>query len=222
MKKIKGFIFDLDGVLTDTAHYHFLAWKRLSEQWGFTFSEHDNERLKGVDRIKSLEIILEINSKQNEFSAKEILRLANQKNEHYQQLIEMITPQDVLEGVSDFLLKSRSAEIRCAVASASKNAMRVLELLNLSNQFDFIADASAIKHPKPHPEIFLTCAQQLKLLPCECVGFEDAQAGIKSIHAAGMYSVGINVYVTSEKPMIELSSTKELNLEMIINAIEMG
>jgi beta-phosphoglucomutase len=216
MREIKGFIFDLDGVITDTARYHYLAWKKLSDELGLAFSERDNERLKGVERIQSFEIILEINNASDKYGEEDKNRLADQKNEYYKQLVETITPDDILEGVPQFIKEARAAGIRCAVASVSRNASRVLELLGISNQFDFIAEAAAIRNPKPHPEIFLTCAAQLRLKPCECIGFEDAQAGIESIHAAGMFSVGINVFVTSKEPDLKLSSTKELNLETVL------
>jgi beta-phosphoglucomutase len=218
--KLKAMIFDLDGVLTDTAKYHFLAWKKLADELGMEFTEEDNELLKGVSRIESFEIILRINNKTDAFSAEEKERLANLKNDYYKDMIEQLTESDILEGIMPFITEAQKNGIKCAVASISKNAGRVLELLGISDKFDYIADAALVSNPKPHPEIFLTCANALGFEPSECIGFEDAQAGIESINAAGMLSVGIGVAVTTRKPDIELNGTAELDFEKIINAYE--
>lgn len=212
---LKALIFDLDGVLTDTAKYHYLAWKKLADELGYYFDEDINELLKGVSRINSFEIILEKNNATNKFADSEKETLANKKNEYYKEMIEQLTPNDILEGIVPFINEARSNGVRCAVASISKNASRVLELLKISDMFDYIADAALVKNPKPDPEIFLTCAEQLGFKPSECVGIEDAQAGIESIHAAGMLSVGINVTVTSIMPDIVLKSTSELDFKQI-------
>ncbi len=212
---LKALIFDLDGVLTDTAKYHYLAWKKLADELGYYFDEDINELLKGVSRINSFEIILEKNNATNKFTDLEKETLANKKNEYYKEMIEQLTPNDILEGIVPFINEARSNGVKCAVASISKNASRVLELLKISDMFDYIADAALVKNPKPDPEIFLTCAEQLGFKPSECVGIEDAQAGIESIHAAGMLSVGINVTVTSIMPDIVLKSTSELDFKQI-------
>ena len=212
---LKGLIFDLDGVLTDTAKYHFLAWKKLADELNMSFTEKDNELLKGVSRIESFGIILKINGRSNEFSDEEKERLANLKNDYYREMIEQLTPEDILCGVLPFISAAKQNGLKCAVASISKNAPRVLELLGISDLFDYIADAAAVTKPKPDPEIFLTCAKALGFKPNECIGFEDAQAGIEAIHSAGMLSVGINVSVTSLEPDITLTSTNELDLTKI-------
>ena len=212
---LKGLIFDLDGVLTDTAKYHFLAWKKLADELNMSFTKKDNELLKGVSRIESFGIILKINGRSNEFSDEEKERLANLKNDYYREMIEQLTPEDILCGVLPFISAAKQNGLKCAVASISKNAPRVLELLGISDLFDYIADAAAVTKPKPDPEIFLTCAKALGFKPNECIGFEDAQAGIEAIHSAGMLSVGINVSVTSLKPDITLTSTNELDLTKI-------
>ena len=212
---LKALIFDLDGVLTDTAKYHYLAWKKLADELGYYFDEDINELLKGVSRINSFEIILEKNNATNKFTDLEKETLANKKNEYYKEMIEQLTPNDILEGIVPFINEARSNGVKCAVASISKNASRVLELLKISDMFDYIADAALVKNPKPDPEIFLTCAEQLGFKPSECVGIEDAQAGIESIHAAGMISVGINVTITSIMPDIVLKSTSELDFKEI-------
>lgn len=212
---LKAIIFDLDGVLTDTAKYHYLAWKKLADELGYYFDEDINELLKGVSRINSFEIILEKNNATTKYTHEEKETLANKKNDYYKEMIEQLTPNDILDGILPFITEARNNGIKCAVASISKNAPRVLELLKISDLFDYIADAALVKKPKPDPEIFLTCAKTLGFKPSECIGIEDAQAGIESIHGAGMLSVGINVTVTSIKPDIVLKSTAELDFKII-------
>lgn len=216
---LKALIFDLDGVLTDTAKYHYLAWKKLADELGYYFDEDINELLKGVSRINSFEIILEKNNATDRFTAGEKEDLANKKNDYYKEMIEQLTPNDILPGIVSFITDARNNGVKCAVASISKNASRVLELLEISDLFDYIADAALVKKPKPDPEIFLTCANALGFDPTECIGVEDAQAGIESIHAAGMLSVGINVTVTSIMPDVVLKSTSELDFEKIKNQL---
>lgn len=218
----KAFIFDLDGVLTDTARYHFLAWHELAKELGLSFTEKDNERLKGVSRVRSFEIILEVNGKQDDFTEQEKSYYASKKNDRYVRLIQQITPKDVLPNILPFLSEAKTAGTRLAVASASKNAERVMELLGIRDCFDYLADAAKISHAKPDPEVFLVCADALGLLPENCIGFEDAQAGIEAIHAAKMFSVGIHVDVTSVPPDLALSSTNELNFERIVRAFQEG
>ena len=216
---LKALVFDLDGVLTDTAKYHYLAWKKLADELGYYFDEHINELLKGVSRINSFEIILEKNNATDKFTAEEKEDLANKKNEYYKEMIEQLTPDDILPGIVTFITDARNNGVKCAVASISKNASRVLELLEISDLFDYIADAALVKKPKPDPEIFLTCANALGFDPSECIGVEDAQAGIESIHSAGMLSIGINVTVTSIMPDVVLKSTSELNFNKIKDLI---
>ncbi len=223
---IKGFIFDLDGVLTDTAVFHFQAWKQLADELGLSFTQHDNARLKGISRLASFEVMLEVNNAQERYTLEEKLQLADRKNEYYKALVEKITPADILPGIPAFLNDAKQAGLKLAVASASKNAPRVLELLGLADSFDYIADAAKIANPKPHPEIFLNCAQALGLESSQCVGFEDAMAGIQAIHSAGMFAVGIGVgsegTVAFESadmvPDLPLPGTAALNLQAVLSA----
>lgn len=178
MIKPEAVLFDLDGVLCDTSEYHFLAWKRLADELGLRFIRMDNERLKGVSRLRSFEIILEINGRQAAYSENEKNRLANRKNAYYKDLIEQMAPANILPGVQQFLYACRHARLNLAVASASKNAQRVLERIGLSDAFDYVADAAQIKCAKPDPEVFLDCAHALRVRPERCIGIEDAQAGI--------------------------------------------
>lgn len=216
----RGILFDLDGVLTDTARYHYLAWKRLAGELGLAFGEDDNERLKGVDRLRSLEIMLERNGVggTRRFSQEEKQAAIARKNVYYRELIRQITPEDILPGIPEFLKELQAGGFKTAVASASKNAPEVLERLGLTERFDYVADACAIEKAKPDPEVFLVCAGALGLKPGACIGIEDSQAGIEAIHGAAMFSVGIRVRVTSIPPDLPLDSTVELKLERILEA----
>lgn len=213
---LKGLIFDLDGVLTDTAKYHFLAWKRLADELKLSFTEKDNELLKGVSRIRSFEIILELNGKEKLFSEEEKEILANKKNEYYKEYVEKITKKDILPGIPKLLSEAHEEGIKCAVASISKNSARILELLGMDKEFDYIADAAKVKKPKPDPEIFLTCVSGLNVAPSECVAFEDSQAGIEAINATDMMSVGINISKTAVVPDYHVKNTSELDFKSIV------
>ena len=208
--KAKALILDLDGVITDTARFHFLAWKALADSLGFHFDEHDNERLKGVSRMRSFEIILEINGALDRFTEEEKEAYCTKKNDLYKEFISTMTPADVLPGIPELLARAKSEGVPVAVASVSKNAPAVLAALGLTDAFDYVADAAKVTKSKPDPEIFTVCADALGVPCADCVGIEDAQAGIEAIHAAGMKSVGVNVAVTSLAPDVALASTAEL------------
>lgn len=215
--KTKAIVFDLDGVITDTAIYHFEAWKLLADSLGFKFTKEDNERLKGVSRMDSLNIILEINGAENRFTDAEKEEFCKMKNDNYVSLISKLTPNDILPGIADFMAAAKKAGLKLAVASVSKNAQSVLTSLGIIDQFDYIADAKKITKSKPDPEIFAVCAEALGLCGADCIGIEDSQAGIEAIHAAGMRSVGINVTVTSRKPDLQLGSTAELDFAKVVD-----
>lgn len=185
----KGAVFDLDGVIVDTARFHYLAWRELAERLGFEFTEEQNERLKGVSRAKSLEILLEIGNLSLSEAEKE--ELAKQKNRRYRGMLEKLTERDILPGAGELLQELREAGIRTALGSASKNAPFILERLGLSNSFDVIVDGNAVAKAKPDPEIFLKAAQGMGLKPEECVVFEDSAAGIEAAKRGGMYAVGV-------------------------------
>ena len=186
---VQAVIFDLDGVITDTAHFHFLAWQALARELGVAFDEQDNEALKGIDRMGSLRAILAKGT--IELSEHEQLSLAEQKNRHYLQLVQQMGPEDVLPGVDAMLTLLAQEGIATGVASASKNARLVLERLNLLERFAYVADAAKVTNPKPHPEVFLTVADALNVPAGHCLGVEDAAAGVQAIKAAGMRAVGI-------------------------------
>jgi beta-phosphoglucomutase len=186
---IRAAIFDLDGVIVDTAHYHYLAWKQLSAELGIDLTLEDNERLKGVSRMRSLEIILEIGGVTLPERDKELL--ADKKNRWFVELIEKMTPSEIFPGVQNLIEEFRSKGIRIGLASSSKNAPRVLDLLQIRSQFDVIVDGTMITHSKPDPEIFLLAASRLALEPKDCVVFEDAEAGVEAALRAGMKCVGV-------------------------------
>jgi len=215
--KTKAIIFDLDGVIVDTARFHFLAWKTLADELGMYFDEAVNERLKGVSRMRSFEIILEVNNAQDRFTESEKEALTKKKNDLYVSFVKTLTPSDMLPGIAEFIDRAKAAGLKTAVASVSKNAPLVLEALGAADKFDYVADAAKVARSKPAPDIFLVCAEALGVDPADCIGIEDAQAGIEAIKAAGMYSVGINVTVTSVEPDTHLKSTSELDFDRIVH-----
>jgi len=186
---IKAVIFDLDGVIVDTAHYHFLAWKRLGKELGVDLTEADNEKLKGVSRMQSLQIILDMGKINIAKERKE--SLATRKNEWFVEFVEAMKPEEIFPGVKDLILSLRKKNIKIALASSSKNAPRVVELLGISNLFDVIVDGSMIIDTKPDPEIFLLTAGKLGMKPEDCVVFEDAEAGVEAAIRARMKCVGV-------------------------------
>lgn len=186
---IKGCLFDLDGVLVDTAKYHFLAWKRLAEELGIEFTHEDNERLKGVSRMRSLDIILEIGQVTLEESQK--ITLADKKNEWYKEYITKMDASEILSGVAEFLTHIRANGMKVALGSASKNSPIILERTGLSKYFDAIVDGNDVSTAKPDPEVFLLGAERLGLKPEECLVFEDAQAGIEAAQAGGMKVIAV-------------------------------
>jgi beta-phosphoglucomutase len=182
-------VFDLDGVLTDTAHFHFLAWRALAQSLGLPFDAAFNERLKGVDRMGSLALILAQGGRR--FSAEEQQALAARKNAHYQRLIETMSAEHLLPGALQALQSVRDAGLKIGLASVSRNAATVLRRLGITDRFDVVVDAASIGRGKPDPEIFLSAAEQLGVAPEACIGVEDAVAGVQAIKAAGMYAVGV-------------------------------
>ncbi|MBC9826006.1 MULTISPECIES: beta-phosphoglucomutase [Carnobacterium] len=213
---IKGFIFDLDGVLTDTAEYHYLAWKKLADRLGIQLDRKMNEQLKGISRMDSLDRILAIGNQMDRYTLEEKEKLADEKNEDYKELILEVTPNDLLPGIANLLADLRAKDIRLALASASKNGPVIMERLGIADMFDTVVDPATLAKGKPDPEIFIKGAQQLKLKPIECVGVEDAQAGIESINAAGIFSVGVGTKEMMKEADYAVTSTQELKLEEIL------
>ncbi|WPU93005.1 beta-phosphoglucomutase [Mucilaginibacter sabulilitoris] len=213
MNNIKACIFDLDGVIVDTAVYHYKAWKRLAAGLGFDFSEHDNERLKGVSRMRSLEIVLECGGVTKTDAEKE--QLAAQKNTWYTEMINQMTPAEILPGAQEFVQSCRDAGIKTALGSASKNSMTILNKLNIVNLFDAIIDGNKVSKAKPDPEVFLKGAEELSIEPQFCVVFEDAIAGVEAAKAGGMKAVGIgDANILHEADMV-VSGLDKVTLEQL-------
>jgi len=187
--KIKACLFDLDGVVVDTARYHYIAWNKIAEELGFYFSEQDNERLKGVSRMESLDILLEIGKIKMDSSQKAVL--AEKKNDLYVSYIRLMTPAEILPGVIQFLDELHNNNLLIALGSASKNAMFILDKIGLADKFDVVIDGNKVSKAKPDPEVFLKGASELEVSPANCLVFEDAQAGIDAARNGGMSVIGI-------------------------------
>ncbi|WP_152396223.1 beta-phosphoglucomutase [Paenibacillus guangzhouensis] len=188
---LKAVLLDLDGVITDTAAYHYLAWKELGSEIGIEIDSEFNEQLKGVSRMESLDRILRHGGKAHAFTLEEKLGLAAKKNARYVQLLEGITPADIYPGIEGLLVELREAGVYAVLASASKNAPQILASLRLTEYFDYIVDPDEVAYGKPAPDMFLRGAAAVSVSPGQCIGIEDAQAGIEAIKAAGMIAVGI-------------------------------
>ncbi|GIP61081.1 beta-phosphoglucomutase [Paenibacillus sp. FSL W8-0186] len=189
MSIFKAAIFDLDGVLVDTAKYHYFAWKRLADTLNITFTEEDNERLKGVNRMKCLDIILEIGGVS--LGAEVKLELAEKKNNWYREYIHNMDKSGLLAGAEEYIHKLKSQGVLTAIGSASKNAKAILTRTGIIEAFDVIVDGNMVQNAKPDPEVFVKCANLLNITSDKCVVFEDSQAGIAAAKAAGMKTVGI-------------------------------
>jgi len=220
-KLLKAVLFDLDGVITDSAHYHYLAWKELADELGIDFDEEYNEKLKGVSRMASLELILENGDAQDKYTEEEKEQFADKKNENYKKLIEQIVPEEILPGIKEFLIELKDHDIRTIVASASRNATFIINKLKLGGYFDHIVDAGIIEHAKPAPDVFLAGAYVAGAAPSECVGIEDAKAGVKAIQCAGMKAVGVGTESQMKEADMILGSTRELSLARIREQFQM-
>ena len=187
--KIKAVIFDLDGVICFTDHYHYLAWKELADKLGLPFDEQKNNRIRGVSRMDSLEIVLEESDIQ--YTKEEKEAMASQKNTAYQKLLLSMTPRDVSKEIWETLVTLRGRGLKLAIGSSSKNAPLILRQTGMQDFFDAVSDGNNISHSKPDPEVFLKAAEMLHLSPAECVVMEDAFAGIEAACRGGFYSIGI-------------------------------
>ncbi|WP_294578620.1 beta-phosphoglucomutase [uncultured Thomasclavelia sp.] len=213
----KGLVFDLDGVITDTAKFHYQAWKALADSIGIAIDLQFNEQLKGISRMDSLDRILVHGGKENDYSAAEKEAMAADKNANYVKLLDALTPDDLLPGVKNFLDQAKELNIPCSLASASKNAPFILKKLGVYDYFDAIVDPASLKKGKPDPEIFIKAAQLINLEPFEAIGFEDAQAGIAGIKEAGMYAVGVEGSEPLTQADMTIKSFEELNIQELMN-----
>lgn len=208
MNKTIGVIFDLDGVIVDTAKYHFLAWKDLADELGFEFTETHNESLKGVSRVQSLEILLGIGNIEISEEKKQEYLLS--KNEQYLEYIYKMGPDEILPGASELLDTLDELGINYVLGSASKNAPLILKQVNLFHRFSGIVDGNSVSKAKPDPEVFLIGAQKLNMQPKHCVVFEDAIAGVEAANAANMTSVGIGDKQTLNKAHFNFNDLTEI------------
>lgn len=215
MNEIKACLFDLDGVLVDTAVYHYRAWKKLANQLGFDFTLAQNEKLKGVSRMDSLNLILGWG--QLEKTEEEKLELAARKNTWYVDMISRMQPSEILPGALDFLIRVREAGLKIALGSASKNSSLILERTGLQSFFDAIVDGNLVSRSKPDPEVFLKGAAILNVLPEECVVFEDAEAGVEAALSAGMRVIGIGDASVLKGATIVVPDLSGLSVEEVKN-----
>jgi beta-phosphoglucomutase len=211
--RILGCIFDLDGVIVDTAKYHYLAWKRLADQLGIHFTTEDNERLKGVSRMDSLEIILEIG--QLNLSSDQKNEYATLKNEWYVNFISRMTPDEILKGSRELLQELRAAGIRTAIGSASRNTPMILERVGILDLFDAVADGNKVSKAKPDPEVFIKAAELIGIDPVDCIVFEDAIAGIQAALNAGMFCIGVGSANVLAEAHFVVKGLNEVNLEKL-------
>jgi beta-phosphoglucomutase len=214
---IKACIFDLDGVIVDTAHYHFMAWKRLAKELGIELTEAANERLKGVSRIQSLEIVLSLGNKK--ISDDKKVELADRKNVWFVEYVEKMKPEEIFPGVKDLIDQMRKASFKIGLASSSKNAQRVVELLGIAKLFDAIVDGTMITHSKPHPEIFLLAAKRLNIDPHYCIVFEDAEAGVEAALRAGMKCVGVGSHAQLGKANKVVGKTADFDFSLLSSGL---
>ncbi|MFN4951424.1 MAG: beta-phosphoglucomutase [Flavobacteriales bacterium] len=189
MARVKALLFDLDGVIVSTEKNHFEAWRETASKLGISFSEHDNEALKGVNRVDSLKQILSHGNKT--VSDEEFESLLVFKNDMYLDSITTLSMADLLPGVYELLLQARSMGIKIGLGSSSKNAPMILNRLGITELFDVIIDGNGVTHPKPNPEVFLNGAKALELSPAECLVFEDASSGVAAAKAGGFMAIGV-------------------------------
>lgn len=206
---IKACIFDLDGVLVDTAHYHFLAWKRLAKEFDYELTEEINEELKGVSRMKSLEIVLQHANVSLENQKKELL--ADRKNGWFTEYVHNMNPDELFPGVRELFSRLRKDNIKIGLASSSKNAKTIIEILGIQNEFETVVDGTMIVHSKPDPEIFLLAAKRLGIDPVDCLVFEDAEAGVEAALAAGMKCVGVGNFTKLNRANRVVDSIQNFN-----------
>lgn len=216
MREIKAFIFDLDGVLVDTAEFHYRGWKRLADEEGIPFDRKANEALRGIPRRESLLLILQDRS----FPEVKIQEMMERKNQYYVEFIQEITPSDMLPGALELLQDIRHSGLKSAIGSASKNTCQVVEKLGIEPLIDAISDGYSVENPKPAPDLFLHAAGQLGLPPAQCVVVEDATAGIQAAIAGGFWSIGLGPMERVGAADLVFPSLEGVHLQQILTALE--
>ena len=215
MRKIEAVIFDLDGVIVDTAQYHFDAWKELAAEWNYTLTLEDNEKLKGISRMESVERISRWAGIQ--VTQEKLNDVAKRKNELYLNLCTNLSFNNVLAGISELIDALKEHRIKVSLGSASRNARFVLDRLELSETFDVIVDGTNVSKSKPNPEVFLTAAQQLGVPPQNCLVIEDAPAGIEAALSAGMQVVGLGDSKELKRAHLVKATAKNLTIKQLNN-----
>ena len=211
---IKACIFDLDGVIVDTAKYHYLAWKRLAtEKLDFNFTEHQNERLKGVSRMASLDILLELSSKN--ISQEDKIAFASKKNSWYIQYVSRMTPEEILPGVMSFLTLLKETGIKIGLGSASKNAGLILKQINMGGFFDAVIDGNHVTKANPYPDVFLIADSALQTPQDECAVFVDAASGVEAAKNGGMTSIGVGSPEILGRADLVISGFKDIGLDLL-------
>ena len=213
---IRGFIFDLDGVLTDTAEYHYRGWKRLADEEGIPFTREDNEHLRGIPRRESLMLIL----KERTYPEEKIQEMMERKNNYYLEFIREVSPKDLLPGARELLEEIRQAGLKSALGSASKNAPDVIRRLGIADLLDAISDGNSVERQKPAPDLFLHAARQLNLTPDECVVVEDAAAGIEAARAGGFHTVGLGPCERVGDANVILDSLEGVRLSAVLELLD--
>lgn len=211
----KGVLFDLDGVLTDTAEYHYQAWQRLGKEIGISIDRTFNEELKGVSREDSLKLLLAHGGRSQDFTPEQFAELAQRKNDYYVDMIQEVSEADVYPGILELLQQLQQQEIKISLASASKNGPFLLEKMKLMDYFDGIADPAKVAKGKPDPEIFELAAKEVGLSAVECIGIEDAKAGIQAILASGAVPIGVGREADLGSRIPLVASTKELTFSFL-------
>jgi beta-phosphoglucomutase len=212
---IRAFIFDLDGVITDTAEYHYRGWKRIADEEGLPFTREDNEHLRGISRRESMMLLL----KDRTYPEEKIQEMMERKNNYYLEFIKEISPRDLLPGAKELLEEIRAAGLKNALGSASKNAGEVIERLGIRSLFDAISDGYSVERQKPAPDLFLHAARQLNLSPAECVVVEDAAAGIEAAITGGFHTIGLGPRERVGKASVVFASLAGVWLEDLLKAI---
>ncbi|MCT4564961.1 MAG: beta-phosphoglucomutase [Maledivibacter sp.] len=215
--RIKGVIFDLDGVIVTTDNYHFEAWKRLADERDIYFDRKINEHLRGVSRMESLEIILK--SADKEYSQNEKLEMTDIKNNYYKEFINKITPKDILPGVITILNGLKEKGIKIAIGSSSKNAAKIIKNIQLEKYFDAIVDGNNISKGKPDPEVFMKAARAIEVLPQNCLVVEDAEAGVKAAINGGMKVLGVGYAARLNQLDMRAVDLTTIKVDELINII---
>lgn len=213
---IKAVIFDLDGVIVSTDECHYKAWQRMADEEGIYFDRSINDRLRGVSRMQCVDIILEKASKG--YNAQEIAEMADRKNKYYRELIQSLTPEDILPGVTDLIGKLKNSGIKVAIGSSSRNTALILERTGLNGSFEVVVDGNCILRSKPDPEVFQKAAELLNVSARECLVIEDADAGVQAALSAGMKVLGVGAASANISATLRLNDLSNASVDWILSA----